>query len=510
MAWLSDASSIEVLLDMDKEFGVEFSTGRKLSADMNIWLLEFDTQKYSTDEVLQALHLHPEVIMAQSNHRLQKRETTPSDPDFTQQWALNNDGGGTAVEGADIHITDAWDITTGGPTVHGDEIVIAVIDDGFDLNHEDLTFWKNTDETPGDGDDADNNGYIDDYDGWDAHDDDGTLPSAFHGTHVSGIAAAKGDNGMGISGVIWDAEVMPIHCDVEEDEVVAAYGYVYSQRKLYNETNGQKGAFVVVTNSSFGVDFADPEDYPIWCAMYDSLGALGILNATATINSYVNVDVQGDVPTGCASDHVIAVTNTDNRDELTFSGYGPETIDLGAPGEGIFSTTPSDGYGFSTGTSMSSPHVAGAVALMFAAACEKFMNDYKFSPGTMSLLLKDYLLESVDFIPDLVNLSVSEGRLNVYQALLALQNNYCSPTGLENILETSIKIYPNPTSNLVTIDGMNEKTIIYLTSLSGQQLGAYETQGSSLQIGTGDLPSGMYFLELVNDKGIVSTRLIVE
>lgn len=401
-----------------------------------------------------ALSREPAVLALQPNHRLQRREI-PSDPSFNLQWGLFNDGGaGTA--GADIDATEAWDITTGGVTALGDTIVIAVVDDGFDLAHEDLWFWTNRSEIPGDTLDNDGNGYIDDVVGWNAVTDTSALPVAFHGTHVCGIAAARGNNGIGVTGVTWSTPVLPVYSTLEEDDVVAAYGYVHAMRRLYDTSGGARGAFVVVVNSSFGIDFAQPEDYPIWCAMYDSLGALGILSPAATINALLDVDAIGDVPTACASDFLVAVTNTDDDDELRSAGYGRTQIDLGAPGTGVYSTIPGSNYGFNTGTSMATPHVAGTVALMMAAACERFAADYRLDPPGMARLLKHYLLAGAEPIPDLVDRTVSGGRLNVRRALDSLLIDYCGVSGLGGgwgpSAESAWRAWPNPSGGAWTIE----------------------------------------------------------
>lgn len=401
-----------------------------------------------------ALSREPAVLALQPNHRLQRREI-PSDPSFNLQWGLFNDGGaGTA--GADIDATEAWDISTGGVTALGDTIVIAVVDDGFDLDHEDLWFWINRSEIPGDTLDNDGNGYVDDVVGWNAVADTSALPVAFHGTHVCGIAAARGNNGIGVTGVTWSTPVLPVYSTLEEDDVVAAYGYVHAMRKLYDASGGARGAFVVTVNSSFGIDFAQPEDYPIWCAMYDSLGALGILCPAATINALLDVDAIGDVPTACASDFLVAVTNTDDDDELRSAGYGRTQIDLGAPGTGVYSTIPGSNYGFNTGTSMATPHVAGTVALMMAAACERFATDYRLDPPGMARLLKHYLLAGAEPIPDLVDRSVSGGRLNVRRALDSLLADYCGVSGLGGgagpSAESAWRAWPNPSDGAWTIE----------------------------------------------------------
>src|SRR5262249_49534599 len=163
------------------------------------------------------------------------------------------------------------------------------------------------------------------------------------------------------AGVNWNVQLMPLKGVGTEDQTVEAYTYVLEMRKKYNDSNGASGAFVVATNSSFGVNYGQPSDYPLWCAMYDSLGKYGILNAAATTNSNVDVDVVGDIPTACPSEYLITVTNTTAADELYPAGYGVLTIDLGAPGASIYTTTPNNGYSTATGTSPATPHVAGAI-----------------------------------------------------------------------------------------------------------------------------------------------------
>ena len=120
-----------------------------------------------------------------------------------------------------------------------------------------------------------------------------------------------------------------------------AYGYALDQRAIYDSSGGLSGAFVVATNSSFGVNNADCSsgDYSLWNDMYDALGQYGILSCGATMNINSNVDVTGDVPTGCESDYMISVTNTTRNDaKNSGAAYGLTTIDLGAPGTQVLST----------------------------------------------------------------------------------------------------------------------------------------------------------------------------
>jgi subtilisin family serine protease len=405
---------------------IDLTDIRLLSKRMNIWLFEYNTGKVDPEDVLFRIKQYKDVNIVQFNHYVQNRSsgsilaTFPDDPMFDQQWALNNTGQNGGTPDADIDAPEAWDITTGGLTVLGDTIVVAIVDGGCDLNHQDLIYWHNYAEIPNNGIDDDNNGYIDDYRGWNAYDNNGNIPTNYHGTHVSGIAAAHGNNALGVSGVNWNTQVMPIAASSgTEAIVVAGYAYALEMRALYNETNGAEGAFIVSTNSSFGVDYGQPENYPIWCAMYDSMGVQGILSCAATANLNINIDIEGDVPTACPSPFMISVTNT-TRNDLKNSGaaYGLETIDLGAPGTSILSTVPGNSYSNLTGTSMATPQVTGAIALMFAAADSNLMNTYKNDPAAGALLFRDYLFAGVDVIPALEGITVTGGRLNVYNAAL--------------------------------------------------------------------------------------------
>ncbi|MEL6851307.1 MAG: GEVED domain-containing protein, partial [Bacteroidota bacterium] len=309
----------------------------------------------------------------------------------------------------------------------GDTIVIAVIDKGADLTHNDIHFWKNRLEIPGNNMDDDLNGYVDDFDGWNPNAGNGVIPTQSHGTAVSGIVGGRGNNTVGISGVAWDAQIMPLVSILAiESEVVASYAYALEMRARYDASNGTEGAFVVATNSSFGVNQGNPQSFPIWCAMFDSLGKRGILSVAATANIGFDVDQVGDVPTGCSSNYLLSITNTTRFDQLASgAAFGLITIDMGAPGSQILTTTPGDVHGLQSGTSMAAPHVAGAIALMFSGACPAFMVQYKIDPAGVALSVKDFLMQTTDSLGTLTGLTVSGGRLNVWQALLR-QDSVCS------------------------------------------------------------------------------------
>ena len=393
---------------------------RQLSQRLNIWLFEIADKAESREAKMERLWKNPDVRVVQNNHtNIQLREAIPDDPYYGQQWAP-----------AIMSLPQAWeDFTTGGVTSTGDTIVVAVIDGGCDWTHEDLNCWVNAHEIPYNGIDDDGNGYIDDYHGWNAYNHNGNVGSNNHGTHVSGIIGAVGDNGKGVCGVNWNVRIMPIGgSSGNESIVVEAYSYALEMRARYNETNGEEGAFIVATNSSFGVDYGNPDDYPIWCSMYDEMGNVGILSCGAGPNLNVNVDVVGDVPSTCPGDYLIGITNTNSSDEKFGSaGYGVNNIDLGAPGTSIYSTTPNNNYGSLTGTSMATPQVSGTIALMYAALPEEMMLDCKSDPASFSLMIRQHLFEGADHLPSLDGLVASGRRLNAYGAIESALNGNIIP-----------------------------------------------------------------------------------
>ncbi len=429
---------------------------KQLSKRMNIWLLTFDESTTDADVLLDKIKLHHSVSLAQFNHSVQEREIIPDDPSFTNEWALKNTGQQSGTPGADIKATFAWDITTSGLTALGDTIVVAVVDGGADLGHSDLKLWKNHLEIPYNDTDDDENGYIDDYNGWNAYMNTGNVPTHDHGTHVAGIAAARGNNGVGVTGVAFNTYVMPVAgSGTNEAIAVIAYDYIFEMRKRYNETNGTSGAFVVVTNSSFGIDGGNPVNFPLWGAIYDSLGSVGILNVASTANRAWDVDINGDIPTAMTNESIVAVTNSTNTDALNSqAAWGHNSIDLAAPGTSIYSTRQGDSYGYKTGTSMSSPMVSGSIALMYAAAPEATLQQYDENPELVASKFKRYLIASVDTIAGMEGRSVSDGRLNLLNALQMAAN---PPALSSDPPEISLVMEPN-TSTTVTLQLTSHNT----------------------------------------------------
>ncbi len=333
-----------------------------------------------TLEAVESLRALPDVLYAEPNY-VRRKFATPNDPSFSSQWALKNTGQPQGVAGADIDAEPAWNTTTGST-----QVVVGVVDEGIDINHPDLqaNVWTNPAEVAGNGVDDDGDGLVDDLHGWDFFHNDasvfdahGAFPSDetdAHGTHVAGIIGASGNNGQGVAGVNWNVKLLPLKILGQEGEgaapssvllTVRAYGYAKTLRDLYNSSGGAKGANLRVLNNSYG-------GYGESQAERDAIRALGdagVLFVAASGNDGRSNDKTPVFPAGYNEPNVITVGATTRYDNPAgFSNYSPRYVHMAAPGEDILSTTPGGTYDSLTGTSMAAPHVAGAAALVCAAA----------------------------------------------------------------------------------------------------------------------------------------------
>lgn len=398
-----------------------------------IKFLQVDVPPGDPQQWLEDFRSHAGVKAAQWDYPLEFHRI-PNDPRFSSQWSLPQTG------------TDqAWNKSTGGVTATGDTIVVAILDRGFDIGHADLrdNLWTNRGEIQGDGIDNDGNGYADDFFGWNFIENTPNHPIDNHGTSVAGIIGAVGNNTIGVSGINWKIKLMLLTTQKVSD-VIKACQYIEQQRELYRTTNGRQGAFVVVANNSFGVSGVFCRQQPVWSRMIDKLGRVGVLTAAATTNSPVNVDEQGDMPSTCLSPFLITVLSTDRNDRKEgISGFGEQSIDLGAPGVDVFTTNSGNRYGTFSGTSAAAPHITGAVALLYSIPCTNFAGFLRQSPEQAALAVRQAILEGTAPNGALKGLCATGGRLSIGKSMEIL-STYCDkPQESGEVIIT--RIYPNPT-----------------------------------------------------------------
>jgi len=414
--------------------------------------------------------------------------TTPNDPSYPLLWGLNNTGQTGGTPDADIDAPEAWDIQTGNPNT-----VIGVIDSGVDYNHPDLVnnIWTNPGEIDGDGIDNDNNGYIDDVRGWDfAYNDNDPMDVRGHGTHVAGTIAAKGNNSVGVTGVAWNAKIMPLKFlndsgSGSTSNAILALNYATA-----------KG--VKLTNNSWGGG-------PYSQALYDAIntaGQQGALFIAAAGNKSQNNDITPFYPASYNLSNIISVASTDHNDALSIfnnggSHYGLTSVDLGAPGSNIYSTTPGGNYASYNGTSMASPHVAGAAALVWSQ-----------KPNWTAQEVKNRLLDTTDAIPALSGRTVSGGRLNLYNALppadttpptaisFSPADNATGVGVLDNLVINFSEAIQKGTGNLV-IKKLSDNSVVETIAVTAANV---TVSGSQLTIDpTANLAEGTdYYVEIAN------------
>ena len=458
--------------------------------------------------LLERLRMLPAVCLAQKNAALELRRQ-PDDPMFDLQWGLR-----------DIEAPRAWDLSTGIADTPAP--LIAIIDAGFDWSHEDLqeAIYRNTAEIPDDSIDNDNNGYVDDYLGYNLTTANDKLYKHRHGTRVAGIIAAKGNNGIGIAGVNWNGQLLLVSLgksnQIQDADLYAALEYVWHQRRLYNRTDGRVGAYVVGINFSLGRERASQDEFPLICAIIDSLGNEGVLTIASTANLDVDVDVEGDLPCACTSPYLICVTAIDQSGQIIDNAaYGKQSIDIAAPGKSIWSTSyGSDNlYDAGTGTSYATPFVSGAVQLIYTVQCDAHLAHLKASPDSAARYVKELIVQNVEPVPDLQHRLLSGGKLNLYRIFSQIKSQYCheGPTQLEILRFYS----PSP----------DQIHVLFTTSLYGRHFARIvDTRGRvlvhstfypllrdihSYTLSLPPLPKGVYYFTLGNDYEIRSRAFAV-
>ena len=315
---------------------------------------------------------------------------TANDPLYPQQWALNNTGQTGGTPGADIKAEAAWDVTSGTAAIQ-----VAVLDSGTSIDHVDLAanVWHNEDEIPGNGVDDDNNGFIDDWEGWDfGNNNNDPRSNSFHGTHVTGIINAVSNNNIGISGLAGGLDgpgVQGMALAVGES---APIGSILDDALIYAADNGADVvtmSLVVGETSAINdaLDYAyNTKDVFIDCAAGNGPSSVGY---------------------PARRSEVMAVASSDHNDNRSpFSNTGPE-LEVTAPGSNILSTQLNNSYGTSSGTSFAAPYVAALAGLIRG-----------LNPGSTAPEVRQLLMDTADDIgPVGFDNLTGWGRINAFQAV---------------------------------------------------------------------------------------------
>jgi len=334
----------------------------------------------------------------------QKALVIPSDTRFNELWGLHSTGQTGGTPDADIDAPEAWDIATGSGNV-----VVGVIDTGVDYTHTDLAgnIWTNAGEIPSDGLDNDGNGYIDDVHGINSITGSGNPmddnASTYHGTHCAGTIGARGNNSAGVTGVCWTVRIMALKFlssggSGSTSDAIECIQYAVDQ-----------GAHVL-SNSWGGGGYSQ--------ALRDAIEAAkdaGILFIAAAGNNHGNNNDASPVyPSSYDNENIIAVAATDHNDLLAgFSNYGPNSVDVAAPGVSILSCKAGNVYQYLQGTSMATPHVAGLAALL-----KSYNSGWTWSD------IKTRILAGADPLPNLSGKILTGGRINALNSLLVEPVNF--------------------------------------------------------------------------------------
>ena len=329
------------------------------------------------------------VRYVEPNATLQVTATIPNDPGFSKQPGLDS------ANNVDINATTAWDTTQGNPST-----IVAVIDSGLDTSHPEFAgrLWVNTAEANGvPGVDDDGDGLVDDINGWsystntnNVYDDNG------HGTHVSGIIAATGNNGVGVAGVNWQAKIMPIKFigadgnGSVDDAIKAIYYAVDHGARVINASWGGGDHIKALTDA---ISYANDHN---------------VVFVTAAGNESVNNGLVKSYPANDRLPNVISVAALDPNGFLaSFSNYGSTTVDIAAPGVNIRSTVPG-GYATYSGTSMAAPYVTGVVSLLVGLHPEmkafqivqRVLNAARPLPGLQGKVITDGVVDAANTVSD--------------------------------------------------------------------------------------------------------------
>ena len=422
---------------LKKQFS-KLTTRRLGKSHIEVW--EFDSTTQRLDDMLALLSKDPRIALVEPNY-IYTFAATPNDPHLETQWNINNTGENGGVASADIKALAAWDIIDSAPSIR-----IGVIDSGVDWNHPDLVhnIWQNMGEDiDGDGQvlewdgtrwifdpddengiDDDNNGYTDDFIGWDFFSNDNDPSDIIgHGTHVAGIIGARGNNGIGITGVTQRVQLAALKAGGSNQ-------FISSSSSLEALMYANMMDFHMTNNSYGGGSYA-----PLFYEEIENANDNGRLFITSAGNDGKDNDSTPFYPANYDLPNVISVAGTNRYDGLYNTGQnsthlGATTVDLAAPAQRILSCYPDNRYEELSGTSMAAPHVAGAAALIWEQ-CNNLSH----------LEVKAAILNGVDPLPSLLGKTVSGGRLNIFQSLQTNEGSADFTFMVEDVEVDFIAIY---------------------------------------------------------------------
>jgi serine protease len=452
----------------------------------------------SVEEALARYQKDPNVLYAEPNYIYEHTATLPNDARFGELFGLNNTGQSGGLADADIDATEAWDLTQGS-----DQVVVAVIDTGIDFNHPDLVanVFVNPSEFGGmAGVDDDANGFIDDFHGVNTINGTGNpFDDNNHGTHVSGTIAASGNNGVGVVGVNWRAKIIACKFLSAAGSGAIADAIECMDYFLDMKTRAVNPVNIIATSNSWGGGGFSQ-------AMLDAIlahNSAGMLFVAAAGNSNTNNDVTPNFPSNYESPNVIAVLASNRLDQkASFSSFGSRTVDVGAPGQDILSTTPGNNFAVFSGTSMATPHVSGLVALLKA-----------HNPARTPQQIKNLILTGGDVTPATDTEVLTGRRINAFGSLTCVDrvlNNRFAPAGNNLTVGTGSPVnlgvlsincdQPNPAQMSVRVVQTNQT--IPLTDPSGA--GTFQGQFTPTDVGsfTLEFRSGNTVIDTVNISAI--------
>ncbi|MGI8672576.1 MAG: S8 family serine peptidase, partial [Luteitalea sp.] len=436
---------------------------------------------------LRAAGEDPDVLGVQPNYVRHSVAAPPSnDPYWLNDalWALQR-----------IGAQGAWaDFTTGS-----DALVIANIDSGVNYLHPDLAanMWVHPSEIAGNRVDDDGNGYVDDVHGIDTvNRDSDPMDDQGHGTHTAGTAAASGNNGVGVTGVSWRSKILAckfLGADGSGTDAgaIECLNYITALK--------QRGVNIRISSNSWGgARGSGPFPGALQNAI-DVAGSVGILNVFAAGNAGVDIDTTPFDPASFSSESIVSVAASGGDDSrASFSNYGPQSVDLAAPGVSILSTATSGGYAYASGTSVAAPHVAGAVALMLSR------------DAAMSIAqVKAALLDHTERLSQWTGLTATGGRLNVYRSLLLGSGNV--PPAVSITTPVNGATFTAPATLQVSVSASDADGVVGRVDLyvDGALRGSASVAPYSFALS--NVPRGVFGLTAtaVDDRGAVTTSAAV-